>query len=147
MTKDFWKTKVSRIPFALLPHQFSPSVSFGHWSFDTCRSLFLSLFGKAQHVKLGAKKSGTLILPLLISKHTHLIPQYVENGSTPSLLIQHTNDPRAGLNGIKRHPTHCCSGSQQCRETSLQFPHIVSDWAAEAPVTQLNNQKCQQLIN
>lgn len=133
--KTFERLKVSRIPFALLPHQFSLSVSFGHWSFDTCRS-FLSLFGKAHHVKL-SKESGALILPCL-SVNMHSSSYNMLKILWLTLLIQHTNDPRAG-HGIKSQPTHCCLGSQQYTETSLQFPHIISAGAAKAPVTQLNN--------
>lgn len=59
-------------PFALLPHQFSPPVSSGHWSFETCRSAFLSLLKLKSNI-------WHFNSSFLISKHTHLTLCYVEN--------------------------------------------------------------------
>lgn len=84
------------------------------------------------------QKSGTLILPCL-SVNMHSSSYNMLKTLWLTLLIQHTNDPRAGLNGIKSQPTHCCLGSQQYTETSSQFPHIIPAGAAKAPVTRLNN--------
>lgn len=71
------------------------------------------------------QKPATLILPHL-SVNIHISSYNVLRIVRPTLLIQHTNDPGAGLHGIKSQPTHWY------RETSLQFPHI-SAGAAEAP--------------
>lgn len=122
-------------------HLYSFHISSGRLSASATgaliRAVLFYFYSLGKHITpFSEQKSGTLILPcfsvnILISTYNVL--------RIVILLIQHTNDQRAGLNGIKRQPTHCCLGSQQCKETSLQFPHIILAGAAEAPVTQLNN--------
>lgn len=125
--KTFERLKVRRIPFVLLPHRFSPSVSSGHWSFDACRSSFV--FSAISEI---ASRQTLAIWLCSLSVNTHISSYNILRIVSLTLLIQHTKDPQAGLNKIKSSYTLLFGVPTERRNLFTISSHHIC-WSCSGP--------------